>query len=102
MKTEQMSFSSRIPKYKETLFIYGQKILDKEVLRIDELLFEETNEENKDSVIDFPLVRRLPYREDHFHIIVKPQFIINSLDDHIKILEERILCKHPIEVQDIS
>ncbi|MMZ62550.1 hypothetical protein D1872_247660 [compost metagenome] len=94
-----MSFSTRYAKYKGTFFVYGQ-ILDKEdVLSINELIYEEMNVQNKYKVIEFPLVRKLPYKEDHFHIIFKPEFVINSLDEYIRTLEDRILCKQLDEVQ---
>ncbi|WP_040952701.1 hypothetical protein [Gorillibacterium massiliense] len=102
MKTEKMSFSTRYPKFKGTFFIYGQYLDKADVLRINDFLFEEMNTENKYRVIDFPLVRKIPYKEDHFHIIIKPEFIIDSLDDHSRTLKERILCKQLDEAQDIS
>ncbi|UKS29620.1 hypothetical protein LOZ80_12065 [Paenibacillus sp. HWE-109] len=67
-------------KFKDCIIVYGQIIVD-DVLEIGDELIDDSRKGFKCKVIDFPLIRKIPYLKDHIHIIVKPTVSGYSLED---------------------
>lgn len=70
--------------YKGTLLIYGQLLNDRN-LYVNDILIEEANESQEYEVIEFPLVRKPPYRDDCLHILIKS---LNRKIDYSKTIFE--------------
>lgn len=66
--------------FKDCIFVYGQIIVEG-VLEIGDELIDDSKRGFKCKVIDFPLIRKIPYLKDHIHIIIKPIVSGYSLED---------------------
>ncbi|MFC6233463.1 hypothetical protein ACFQI7_37785 [Paenibacillus allorhizosphaerae] len=66
-------------KFKDCLFVYGH-IVEGGVEIGDELI-DDSRRGFKCKVIDFPLIRKIPYLKDHIHILIKPTVSGYSLED---------------------
>lgn len=67
-------------KFKDCIIVYGQ-INVVGVIEIGDDLIDDSKRGFKCTVIDFPLIRKIPYLSDHIHIIIKPTVTGYSLED---------------------
>ncbi|MBE1440896.1 hypothetical protein [Paenibacillus sp. OAS669] len=65
------SIMKRDKTFDDCVIVYGQ-ISGKEVLKIGDKLVNDSDTGFKCTIINFPLLRRVPFYKDHVHIIIKP------------------------------
>ncbi|GAA4864052.1 hypothetical protein GCM10023310_49510 [Paenibacillus vulneris] len=66
------SVMKRDKKFEDCVIVYG-RISGGEVLKIGDKLIDDPDTGFKCIIINFPLLRRVPFYEDHVHIIIKPE-----------------------------